>query len=313
MKNTTPTLYVLAGVTASGKSKLALQWATENQAEILSCDSVSIYKGMDIGSAKPDLLERNKIPHYGIDLHTLDEPCDVGKYSLYAQKRVHEIQEKGSQVLVVGGSGFYLQSFFYPVVDEIVVPVEVRCEVEDFYRINGLNSLVDRLKKLNPNGLGALDCLNPRRVLRALERCIVSGKSLTQLQTAFKMLPKPFPEMKKKVIWLDRENEELEIRIEQRTKKMLRAGLIEETKKLIGDGLLQNNPAASSIGYREVISYLEGKIQLDELQSMIESSTRKLVAKQRKWFRKHFPDDSRKKIAGDKGISSSDFNWFTGT
>ena len=94
---------------------------------------------------------------------------------------------------------------------------------------------------------------------------------------------------------------------------MLRAGLIEETKKLIGDGLLQNNPAASSIGYREVISYLEGKIQLDELQSMIESSTRKLVAKQRKWFRKHFPDDSRKKIAGDKGISSSDFNWFTGT
>ena len=160
-------------------------------------------------------------------------------------------------------------------------------EVEDFYRMNGLNSLVDRLKKLNPDGLGALDCLNPRRVLRALERCIVSGKSLT-LQTAFEMLPKPFPEMKKKVIWLDRENEELEIRIEQRTKKMLRAGLIEETKKLIGDGLLQNNPAASSIGYREVISYLEGKIQLDELQSMIESSTRKLICEATEMVSKAF-------------------------
>ena len=313
MTESSPTLYFIAGVTAVGKTKIALEWAEENNAEILSCDSISMYRGMDIGSAKPSLKEQERVYHHGINLYPVDKPCDVGQYASYAQEKVREIQQRGNAVLVVGGSGFYLQSFFSPVVDQVEVPLQVREEVEFFYQENDLHALCDRLLTLNPRGLGELDRLNPRRVMRALERCIASGKSLEELKDAFQKLPKPYPQFDKKVVWIDRENEDLEERISSRTKKMLDSGLLKETREILNQGLSKNSAASSSIGYREAIACLEGEIPEAELGFRINLSTRKLVSKQRKWFRKHLPAGSFITISKGKTLQLDDLLWITDT
>jgi len=313
MTGSSPTLYFIAGVTAVGKTKIALEWAEENNAEILSCDSISIYRGMDIGSAKPSLLEQKRVSHHGINLYSVDKPCDVGQYATYAQEKVREIQQRGNEVLVVGGSGFYLQSFFSPVVDQVEVPLQVREEVEFLYQENGLHALCDRLLALNPRGLGDLDRLNPRRVIRALERCISSGESLEELKDAFQKLPKPYSQFDKKVVWLDRENTDLEERISRRTQKMLDSGLLKETRGILNHGLSKNSAASSSIGYREAISCLGGEIPEAELGTRINLSTRKLVSKQRKWFRKHLPAASFITISKGKTLQLHDLLWVTDT
>ena len=313
MSESSPTLYFIAGVTAVGKTKIALEWAEGNNAEILSCDSISIYRGMDIGSAKPSLKEQKRVSHHGINLYPVDKPCDVGQYASYAQEKVREIQQRGNTVLVVGGSGFYLQSFFSPVVDQVEVSVQVREEVEIFYKKNGLHAVCDRLLALNPRGLGDLDRLNPRRVIRALERCLSSGKSLEELKDAFQKLPKPYPQFDKKVVWLDRENSDLEERISRRTQEMLDSGLLEETREILNHGLSNNSAASASIGYREAIACLGGDIPEAELESKINLSTRKLVSKQRKWFRKHLPRGSFISIPKGKTLQFHDLLWITDT
>jgi len=176
-----------------------------------------------------------------------------------------------------------------------------------------LHALCDRLLTLNSNGLGDLDRLNPRRVIRALERCIASGKSLDELKDAFQNLPKPFPQCDKKVVWLDRENSDLEERISNRTQKMLDSGLLKETREILNQGLSKNSAASSSIGYREAIACLGGEITEAELGFRINLSTRKLVSKQRKWFRKHLPAGSFISISKQKTLQLHDLAWITDT
>ena len=306
-------LYIIGGVTAAGKTELALAWAEKHGAEILSCDSVSFYKGLDIGSAKPDLKQRNRVPHHGIDIFDLAETCDVGRFSLYAKELVDSISRKGKPVLVVGGSGFYIQSFFKPVVDDIEVSPEIRHEVQASYEKNGLHALVDQLREINPLGLNGLDYLNPRRVTRALERCMASGKSLQQLKSEFEAKPKPFSNFTKKVLWLDRENDDLEQRIEKRTRQMVEDGLLEETSYLLAAGLSENAPASNSVGYREAIACLKGDISPADMELQIMSATRKLVTKQRKWFRKYLPSGSRFLLDEDHSIQPDDLIWYAGS
>ncbi len=306
-------LYILAGVTASGKSNAALEWACSNDAEILSCDSISFYKGMDIGSAKPTFEERKRVPHYGIDLFEVRDPCDVGRYAEYAQRKVGEIISRGRKVLVVGGSGFYLQSFFSSMVDQVEIKDSVREQVDDLFNSLGLVGLLQRLRSLNPDGLGELDVLNPRRVIRALERCLASGKNLATLKQEFDSLPKSFPNFKKKVLWLNREDSDLVQRIEERTRKMLERGLLDETRTLLKLGLAFNPAASSSIGYREAVSCLQGNVPECELNQLINASTRKLVSKQRKWFRKHLGEKSHLVLNHGQELEGTDLLWDSGT
>ena len=182
MSEVTPVIYLLAGVTAAGKSDLSLKWAEQMRGEILSCDSIAIYRGMDIGSAKPSADERKRVCHHGIDIVDADTIFSVVDYLLYAKGVVGKAVEKSTPVLVTGGSGFYLQSFLSPVVDEINVGMEVRQQVEKLNEERGLDGLLQALKEHNPDGLGDLDVLNPRRVMRALERCLASGKTILELK-----------------------------------------------------------------------------------------------------------------------------------
>ena len=295
------TIHVLTGCTAVGKTELALRWAEANHAEIVSCDSLLFYRGMNVGTAKPTSAELARVPHHLVDLCAVTEQMDVTRYVIHARRAVTDIIARGRPVLVTGGSGFYLRAFFGPVADEIEVPDGLRAELRGRLEQEGLASLVAELQGLNPAGLGALDARNPRRVLRALERCRASGRTLAELQAAFAAQPAPFAGYAVELCELVREKEELDQRIERRVAAMLQAGLIEEVRGLLAAGLKQNPSAANAIGYRETIDFVEGRLPEPELAGLIAKNTRALVKKQRTWFKTQLPPHPQVE-AGSAGL-----------
>ncbi|MDI1334875.1 MAG: tRNA (adenosine(37)-N6)-dimethylallyltransferase MiaA [Lacunisphaera sp.] len=282
-------LHVLTGCTAVGKTELALRWAEANNAEIVSCDSLLFYRGADIGTAKPAKAELARVPHHLIDVCEVTEQMDVTYYVTKARAAIEDIINRKRTVLVTGGSGFYLRAFFGPVADEVEVPDELRAELRGRLEKAGLAALVQELHALNPTGLGALDVQNPRRVLRALERCRASGRTLAELRKDFAAQPAPFADFTVKLTELVRDPAELDQRIEQRVAAMLRDGLVAEVRGLLAKGLTQNPSAARAIGYRETVDFLEGRLPEAELGAAIAKNTRALVKKQRTWFKTQLP------------------------
>lgn len=284
------TLYVLTGPTAVGKTEWALAWAEARQAEILSCDSLLFYRGMDIGTAKPDAAQRARVPHHLVDVAEVADRFDVVRYVAAARQIIASIHSRGRPVLVVGGSGFYLKCFFSPVADAVEVPSTIRADVDALLANEGIAHAVARLRQINPEGLGTLAVENPRRVARALERCLASGRTLRELEAEFRAQPGPFADFPVSLCRLDREPAELERRIAERVDGMLAAGLIEEVAKLRAAGLEQNSSAASAIGYRETLAHLDGALPRSELRDAIVRDTKALVKKQRTWFRTQLPE-----------------------
>jgi tRNA dimethylallyltransferase len=214
---------------------------------------------------------------------------DITRYVATARRIVDEILGRDRKVLVTGGSGFYLKAFFAPVADEVDVPATLRNELRQRFETAGLADLVDELHQLNPDGLGNLDVQNPRRVTRALERCLASGRTLAELKADFASQPAPFSGYVIELCELVREKSALDLRIEQRVALMLQAGLVEEVKRLLAVGLTQNPSAAKAIGYRETIEFINGQLVASELASKIAHNTRGLVKKQRTWFKTQLP------------------------
>ena len=282
-------LHVLTGCTASGKTDWALRWAEANDGEIVSCDSLLFYRGMDIGTAKPTAAERARVPHHLIDILNVGEAMNVARYAKLARAAAESIAGRGKRVLVVGGSGFYLKSFLAPVADEIEVSAELRSGVSAILEKGGLSALVAELAKLNPGGLGSLDTANPRRVARALERCLASGRTLSELAADFARLQPAFSDWDIRLAELRREPEDLARRMAERIEKMLRDGLVGEVRGLLACGLRENPSASRAIGYREVIAMLEGRLAAENLASEIRKNTRALVKKQLTWFRTQLP------------------------
>ncbi len=278
-------LHVLSGPTAVGKTEWALRWAEANDAEIISCDSLLFYRGMDIGTAKPAPAERARVPHHLIDVCALTEVMNVTRFVELARRAAEEIVARGRRVLVTGGSGFYLKSFFSAVADDVVVPEAVRVAARKL----SLEAALARLRELNPGGLGTLDVANPRRVTRALERCLSSGRTLAELADEFARQAPPFADWSVTLTRLDRDPADLERRINRRVAAMLEAGLVEEVRRLRAMGLEKNPSASKAIGYREVLAYLEGRLPEPELAPQIARNTRALVKKQRTWFRTQLP------------------------
>lgn len=278
-------IHVLTGPTAVGKTELALRWAEACGAEIVSCDSLLFYRGMDIGTAKPGAAERARVPHHLIDILEVTERMDVTHYIAKAQAAVGDIAARGRPVLVTGGSGFYLKAFFAPVADGVAVPAPVRARVESLPPAEA----VAELRRLNPGGIENLDTANPRRVARALERCLASGKTLRELASDFARQRAPFADWQVALTRLERPAAELSARIEARVQAMLRAGLLDEVRRLRAAGLEKNPSAARAIGYREALAVLEGRLGEAGLAAEITKNTRALVKKQRTWFRTQLP------------------------
>ena len=286
----TDTLHIITGATAVGKTDYALDYCEALNAEIISCDASLFYRGMDIGTAKPTKEEMAKVPHHCIDMCPVNQSFDITQFDVLARRTVEDIISRGKSVVITGGSGFYLKSFFEPVVDTIEVSDAIRAESESLFDNYGLRGLLDRLNAVSPEGLGNLDTLNPRRVQRALERCLSSKKSLPVLQKEFAERPKPYAEFNKHFILLERDVEELKDRVARRAEGMLNIGLIEEVKDLLEKGIEQNPNAANAIGYRESIAFLRGEIAEDDLLTLIIRNTNGLVKKQKTWFRSQLPE-----------------------
>jgi tRNA dimethylallyltransferase len=263
-----------------------LRWAETMGAEIVSCDSLLFYRGMDIGTAKPTELERSRVAHHLIDVCAVTDRMDIAHYVKKARVAVEEIAGRGRAVLVTGGSGFYLKSFFAPVADEIVVPEALRTEVGGMTPTAALAWLM----RLNPDGLGEMDVANPRRVIRALERCLASGKTMAVLAAEFARLPGAFADWEAKIIRLDRAQADLEKRIEARVAAMMQQGLVDEVRRLRDQGFERNPSAALAIGYREVLAVLDGRMPAAQLTAEVCRNTRALVKKQRTWFRTQLPE-----------------------
>ena len=285
MTGVKPVLRALTGCTGVGKTEWALRWAEERGAEIISCDSLLFYRGMNIGTAKPTAAELARVPHHLIDCCDVTERMDVTRFVTLARAALRAIAERGREALMVGGSGFYLKALFAPVADTVEVSAEIRKEVAAL----SAEQALERLRKLNPGGLGTLDVANPRRVTRALERCLASGRTLESLAEDFAQQPSPFADWRVELTQIERDAEMLEQRIVARVTAMLREGLVEEVRALVGAGLKDNPSAARAIGYRETIDFLEGRLVETELAGEIVRNTRGLVKKQRTWFRTQLP------------------------
>lgn len=284
------TIYVLTGPTAVGKTELSLRWAETFHAEIVSCDSLLFYRGMNIGTAKPTRSERARVPHHLIDIAGVDDPIDIRRYLDLAEQAIAGIRERSKRVLVCGGSGFYLRSFFHPVADSVVIPEAVRSAVEQRLEKEGLEALVRELEQLNPGGIQELDTLNPRRVVRALERCLASGLTLSELKEAMLGQTNSLTEARKVAVRLERDRDDLNDRIDRRIQAMLDEGLIEEVRNLMSCGLRINPSAARAVGYRETMEWLSRGESTKVLAESIGVHTRQLVRKQRSWFRNQMPE-----------------------
>jgi len=274
MTASAPAIHVLTGPTAVGKTETALRWAEQHDAEIISCDSVCVYRGMDVGSAKPTAEEQRRVRHHGLDLVDPSERYSVSQYVDMARTAIAGAHARGKRVLVTGGSGFYLAAFFGPVTDELEIPSAVAEEVRTLHR-QGLASLLLRLRELEgPKLPDWLDLQNPIRVAKALERRLASGRSLDSLRDEFLTRRGPFADHPVTFELLERPDAELKARIAARTELMLT--------------LDPELTSSRAVGYRAVMDWLEGgkRVARSGLAERINLDTWALVRKQRKWFRR---------------------------
>jgi tRNA dimethylallyltransferase len=300
-----PQLWFLVGSTAVGKTALSVDLAGFLGAEILSCDSVQVYRGAHVGSGKITPEEMASIPHHGLDLCAPDTAFNVGQYTEYASLIVKQMQKKRKNLLVVGGAGFYLKSFFAPVSDSIAVPESVQQEVRRLYERAGLAGLQREITAYGPTDFNHSDWHNPRRLLNILGKQRVTYQSQEKVKQNFMQKICPFTPFLRRVILLERDPESLNRRIERRVELMLDGGLIDEVKK-IGKMCL---PLANAIGYREVRAYLDGgrKMALGELKRAIIAATLRLVKKQKTWFRKQIPIHCSANLDARSANESFDF------
>lgn len=286
-------LIFIVGPTASGKTELALREAERFGGPILSCDSLCVYEGMDIGTAKPTREEQARVAHFGIDLAKPDQAYSVARYVAYRDRILKEHQTSGVPIVVVGGSGFYLKSFFSAVTDRVSIPLETQQRVARIREAGGMEALRRELEALHQpvETFPGLDFNNPRRVEKALGRCLASGRSYSELKADFLSQPEPLREWEKEVCLVVRRQEDLQERNRKRVFRMLEEGLIGEVRRLRLLGLERNPSAAGAIGYREALAYLDGLMGEEELASSIITHTNQLMRKQRTWFRHNLSVD----------------------
>ncbi len=280
-----PRLLAIVGPTAVGKTALAVQLAERIDCEVVNADSRQLYRGMDIGTAKPTPEERRKVRHHLIDLAEPDEPFSLGQYLDLAAEAMQDCWSRGVLPLLVGGTGQYVWALLEGwQVPRVPPDKRLRAEFQALIDRQGLQPLVEELTRVDPASAESIDLRNPRRVMRALEVYRLTGRPLSDWRTR-----RP-PEFASAIVGLTCPRKELYRRIDARVDAMLAAGLVDEVRGLIDRGSTADLPAMSGIGYRQVCQMLAGELELDEAVRTIKTQTHRLARMQHTWFR---ADDAR--------------------
>jgi tRNA dimethylallyltransferase len=270
---------VICGATATGKSDLAVSLAKEIDGEVINADSMQLYKGMDIGTAKITVEERQGIPHHLMDLLDVTEDANVAWYQENAREKISEIHSRGKNAIIVGGTGLYIKAILddlnFPDTDPVV-----RTALELEYATKGIGPLFERLEKLDPAAALAIDRANSRRVIRALEVIEITGQPFTA------NLPRKestkYPDALQFGLVMDREI--LSDVISSRVERMWEGGLVAEVERLIESGITRGTTAQKALGYSQVIAFKEGKISEEEAIDETKRATRQYARRQETWF-----------------------------
>ncbi|MEW6158368.1 MAG: tRNA (adenosine(37)-N6)-dimethylallyltransferase MiaA [Verrucomicrobiota bacterium] len=277
----------LAGPTAVGKSEVALVLAEKLEAEIISVDSMQVYRGLDIGTAKPTVEERRRIPHHLIDVVELTEHFDAAQFVERARAAVLEIARRGRRAIFCGGTGLYFKAWLEGLGSAPPSNAPLRSELEQLPMAN----LLEELAAKDPEFFRTVDQRNKRRVVRALEVIRLTSRTFSEQRAAWTAQASPPASVSAGpiVLGLQRSPEDLRGRIEQRVDAMFAQGLIEETRRLLEHGLEHNRTAMQAIGYRQVIEYLRGERSHEETIALVKTRTRQFAKRQRTWFRHQLP------------------------
>ena len=272
----------LAGPTAVGKSAIALALAEKIGGEIISVDSMQVYRGLDIGTAKPTADECKKIPHHLIDVCDLNEAFDAAQFIRLAQKAVTEIQLRNHTPIFCGGTGLYFKAFLDGLGEAPPSDEKLRAELE----AAPFASLLEELRERDPAAYEKIDRQNPRRVIRAVEVIRLTGRKFSEQRAEWKPeASSQKPEAR--IFCFTRSAEDLHQRINRRVDEMFARGLVDETRALLKHGLAENKFAMQAIGYRQVVEHLRGEHSLAETVELVKIKTRQFAKRQLTWFRRH--------------------------
>lgn len=275
----TETVVAVVGPTAAGKSALSIALAHALDGEVVNADSMQLYRGMDIGTAKLPPAEREGVPHHLLDIWEVTEPASVAEYQRYARAAVDDILARGRVPLLVGGSGLYvravLEQFEFPGTDPVL-----RDRLERELAAVGPVPLYDRLRVADPDAAAGILPGNGRRIVRALEVIELTGAPFAA------SLPEPTPFYPSVQLGVDLDTALLDERIALRVDRMWADGLVAETRKLVGRGLPAGRTASRALGYQQVLRFLAGELTETEAHDETVRATRRFIRRQRSWFRR---------------------------
>lgn len=275
----------IGGPTASGKTALSIALAKELGGEVVSCDSMQVYKRMDIGTAKPTLEEMDGVPHHMLSVAEPWENFSVGKYCRLAAPIVDDILARGKTAIITGGTGLYMDALIRGNDFAPVPSTGRRQELEKIAAEQGIDAVIEMLRKVDPQSAERLHPSDQKRIIRAMEVYLETGKTITQHNLETQQIPDRYHP-----VWFaleDADRATLYARIDRRVEAMLEQGLIAEIESLLAEGVPESATAMQAIGYKEFVDALQGRSSMETAIALVQQSSRKYAKRQLTWFRRN--------------------------
>ena len=280
-----PQIITIAGPTASGKTALSILLAKEMDGEIVSCDSMQVYKDMDIGTAKPTLEEQAGIPHHMLSVAEPWEDFSVSRYCAMADPIVEDILRRGKSPIIVGGTGLYMDALIRGNAFAPCPSTGRREELEALAASQGIEAVIERLRAVDPGSAARLHPSDQKRIIRAMEVYLETGMTITEHNRKTQEIPPKYHPIR--FALADRQRQTLYDRIDRRVDAMVEAGLIEEIQGLLARGIPEKCTAMQAIGYKEFVAALHGACSLEEAAGQVKQSSRRYAKRQLTWFRRN--------------------------
>ena len=278
-------LICIAGPTASGKTALSIALAKELDGEVVSCDSMQVYTGMDIGTAKPTAEEMEGIPHHMLSVAEPWEDFSVGKYCAMATPIVDDILARGKTAIIAGGTGLYMDALIKGNDFAPVPSTGRREELEKLADAQGIEAVIERLRAVDPESADRLHPSDRKRIIRAMEVYLETGETITEHNRKTQLIPPRY-----NPVWFaleDADRATLYDRIDRRVKIMLEQGLIAEIQGLLDAGISEKATSMQAIGYKEFVDAIQGRSSMETATAMVQQASRKYAKRQLTWFRRN--------------------------